>query len=522
MSLTSEILSQQPDNVLKRLRQADRFWSALCSGKIDAAEVISSSSTAIGDEPSATLRDRDTDIVICGGTLGILLGAALQQLGWQVVLIERGVLKGREQEWNISRNELETFIELDLLTRQELEMAISTEYNPARVSFKPGQEVWVEDVLNIGVDPVYLLEQLKQKFLQAGGKLLENTAFKSATVHPDGVVVQTGEQTITTRLVIDAMGHFSPIIKQARQGTKPEAVCVVVGSCAEGFAENKTGDLIYSFTPIINNCQYFWEAFPAKDGRTTYMFSYLDANPQRPSLEDFMSEYLRLLPEYQNIELEQLDFKRFLFGFFPAYKDSPIELSCDRILPVGDSAGGQSPVSFGGFGAMIRHLKRLTNGINEALTLDKLSSKDLTLLQPYQPNISVTWLFQQTMSVEVGKQVNPEQINNLMSGVFAVMDRLGDDVLKPFLQDVIQFAPLAKTLPQVNPKLVLPLLPQIGVSSLVNWLIHYFNLALYSGLYSLGKLAQPIANNLSPSQQYYYHRWLDAWKYGSGGDYEAD
>ena len=171
---------------------------------------------------------------------------------------------------------------------------------------------------------------------------------------------------------------------------------------------------------------------------------------------------------------------------------------------------------------MVRHLKRLTNGIDEALKVDKLSSKDLALLQPYQPNISVTWLFQQTMSVETDKQVNPEQINNLMSGVFAVMDRLGDDVLKPFLQDVIQFAPLSKTLPQVNPKLVLPLLPQIGIDSLVNWLIHYFNLAIYSGLYSVGKQARSIAKNLSPSQQYYYHRWLDAWKYGSGGDYEGD
>ena len=514
MSLTEEILSQQPDNILERLRSADRFWSALRLKTIDSPEVVTSSSGTIGKS--------DTDVVICGGTLGILLGAALQQRGWQVGLIERGILKGREQEWNISRNELETFVELKLLTESELEQAIATEYNPARVSFHEGQEVWVEDVLNIGVDPVCLLEQLKQKFLQAGGKLLENRAFKSAKVHPDGVVIEAGEQTITTRLLIDAMGHFSPIIKQARKGIKPEAVCVVVGSCAKGFPENETGDLIYSFTPIINHCQYFWEAFPAKDGRTTYMFSYLDAHPARPSLEYFMEEYLRLLPEYQNIELEQLEFQRFLFGFFPAYKDSPIKIPFDRILPVGDSAGGQSPVSFGGFGAMIRHLKRLTNGIDEALTVDSLCSKDLALLQPYQPNISVTWLFQQTMSVEVDKQVNPQQINNLMSGVFAVMDRLGDDVLKPFLQDVIQFAPLAKTLPQVNPKLVLPLLPQIGIYSLVNWLIHYFNLALYSGLYSAGKLAQPLAKNLSLSRQYYYHRWLDAWKYGSGGDFEDE
>jgi lycopene cyclase CruP len=518
MSLTSEILSQQPDNVLARLRRADQFWSTLREGKLDAAEVVGNSADDLG----ALDTDLNSDIVISGGTLGILLGAALQQRGWSVTLIERGVLRGREQEWNISRNELQTFVDLELLTEVELQNAIATEYNPARIGFKPGSEVWVKDVLNIGVDPIYLLEQLKQKFLQAGGKLLENTAFKSATVHPDGVVVTTGEQTITTRLLIDAMGHFSPIIQQVRKGAKPDAVCVVVGSCGSGFPENNTGDLIYSFTPIINHCQYFWEAFPAQDGRTTYMFSYLDADSARPSLEYFMDEYLRLLPEYQGVELEQLEFKRFLFGFFPAYKDSPLKLPFNRVLPVGDSGGGQSPVSFGGFGAMVRHLKRLTQGIDEALKVDRLNCKDLALLQPYQPNISVTWLFQQTMSVQAGKQVNPEQINNLMHGVFAVMDRLGDGVLKPFLQDVIQFAPLARTLPLVNPKLVLPLLPQIGITSLISWMIHFLNLALYSVLYLLGKSVQPLVRliKLSATQQYYYQRWLDAWKYGSGGDYE--
>ena len=513
MNLTEAILGKRTDNALANLRRADKFWSALKEGKIDAPKVIREDSNSIGKP--------DTDIVICGGTLGILLGAALQQLGWQVSLIERGVLRGREQEWNISRAELSTFVELNLLTPTELEQAISTEYNPARVGFG-GKDIWVEDVLNIGVDPVYLLDRLKHKFLQAGGKLLENTTFKSATVHPDGVVVETATATITTRLLIDAMGHFSPIIKQARKGTKPQAVCVVVGSCATGYPQNDTGDLIYSFTPIINYCQYFWEAFPARDGRTTYMFSYLNANPERPSLEYFMEEYLRLLPEYQKVELEQLDFQRFLFGFFPAYKDSPIKLPFNRILPVGDSAGGQSPVSFGGFGAMVRHLQRLTHGIDAALKAETLTKNDLHLLQPYQPNISVTWLFQQTMSVEVGRQVNPQQINNLMGGVFNVMERLGDPVMKPFLQDVIQFMPLAKTLLSVNPKLVFPLLPQIGIGSLTNWSVHYFNLALYSGLYGVGKLIQPLAKKLSPSQQYYYQRWLDAWKYGSGGDYIED
>lgn len=511
MTLIEEILGQRSDNALINLRRADQLWSAVKEGKIDIPKVVTTRDNYLGDY--------DSDLVICGGTLGILLGAALQQLGWRVTLIERGILQGREQEWNISREELQTFVDLDLLTWVELEQAIATEYNPARVGFTEDQEIWVQDVLNIGVDPVYLLATLKQKFLQAGGELLEHTAFKSATIHPDGVAITIAEQTHSTRLLIDAMGHFSPIIKQARGGTKPDAICVVVGSCAAGYPQNQTGDLIYAFTPIINYCQYFWEAFPAREGRTTYMFSYLDANPERPSLEDFMAEYLRLLPQYQNISLKDLEFKRFLFGFFPAYQQSPIKLPFDRILPVGDSAGGQSPVSFGGFGAMVRHLKRLTNGIDAALKADTLNRKDLALLQPYQPNISVTWLFQQTMSVPVGKQVNPQQINNLMGGVFTVMERMGDHVLKPFLQDVIQFIPLAKTLPLVNPKLVIPLLPQIGVFSLVNWTIHYLNLAAYSGLYNVGQLLKPIARNLSPSQQYRYQRWLDAWKYGSGRDY---
>ncbi len=500
-----------PADVLKRLQDADRLWQAL---RLETEPV-----PAVVGESQAVLGAVDWDVVISGGTLGILLGAALQRQGWRVALIERGILRGREQEWNISRQELQVFLDLDLLTEAELKNAIATAYNPARVSFFQGYELWVKDVLNIGVDPVFLLETLKNKFLEAGGKLLEKTLFTSAIVHADGVVIQAGEAVLKTRLLVDAMGHFSPITRQARKGEKPEGVCLVVGSCAKGYPTNETGDLIASFTPILNQCQYFWEAFPARDGRTTYLFTYLDTNPERFSLEFFMQEYLRLLPEYQNVELSQLKFERFLFGFFPSYRQSPLKMPWQRILSVGDSAGGQSPVSFGGFGSMVRHLKRLTLGIDEALKVDSLNREALSLLQSYQPNISVTWLFQRTMSVGVNQKASPNQINDLMSGVFTVMDKLGDDVLNPFLQDVIQFPALAKTLLRVNPKFVLPIVSQVGLVPLLDWSIHYFNLALYSGLYPLGKSLQPLLKNLSPVQQYYYHRWLDTWQYGSGLDY---
>jgi len=41
-------------------------------------------------------------------------------------------------------------------------------------------------------------------------------------------------------------------------------------------------------------------------------------------------------------------------------------------MQVGDASGIQSPVSFGGFGSMTRHLSRLSNG---------MSDSDLQLLQ---------------------------------------------------------------------------------------------------------------------------------------------
>lgn len=499
---------QLPDDTQKRLIIADQFWSDFRQNSQEIKEVI------YGNQ--GTINDPDFDVVICGGTLGIFIATTLANKGYKIAIIEKGILQGREQEWNISRAELESLLTLDLLTDKELETIIFTEYNPARIGFYQGYDLWVKDVLNLGISPKLLIEKVRQKFIQLGGIILENTAFQLAEINDNGVIIKTDKESLTSKLLIDAMGHFSPIVKQVRQGVKPDGVCLVVGSCGQGFSENETGDLIYSFTPIINQCQYFWEAFPARDGRTTYLFTYVDAHPQRISLTELMREYLRLLPEYQQIELNRIDFQRFLFGFFPSYRQSPLTMPWPRIIAVGDSSGMQSPVSFGGFGAMMRHLPRLTCAIDEALSGNYLTRQDLALIQPYQPNLSVTWLFQKTMTVGVNQQPQPNQINDLMSGVFRVMDSLGEDVLKPFLQDVVQFAGLTKTLPLVNPMLVLPLLPQVGLPILGDWLKHYVNLGIYTGLYPLIEGLKGFSENLSPRQRYYYHRYLDLLQYGSG------
>ena len=58
---------------------------------------------------------------------------------------------------------------------------------------------------------------------------------------------------LRTEVLVDAMGSFSPIANQSRQGTKPDSVVLMVGSCAQGLPPCSTADLLYSFTPI-NRC----------------------------------------------------------------------------------------------------------------------------------------------------------------------------------------------------------------------------------------------------------------------------
>jgi lycopene cyclase CruP len=510
--IVDRILADIPNSPFAALEQADQRWLALRQGaKCPTAQIITQS-----ESPLPTV---DWDVIICGGTLGIMMGAALAQRGWRVALLERGVLRGRDQEWNVSRAEIMTLVELDLLSPEQMEGAIASQFNPLRVRFHGGKDIWVRDVLNLGIDPVALLESLKQRFLAVGGCLLEQTPFHRATVHPNGVVVQ-GQSQLTARLMLDAMGHGSPIVAQARHGQKPDGICLVVGTCAQGMPENNTGDLLVSNSPIQNHSQYFWEAFPARDGRTTYLFTYADLKPNRPSLRQLFTDYFHELPSYQDIELSQIKVQRALFGMFPSYRQSPLALPWNRLLAIGDSSGNQSPLSFGGFGAMLRHLSRLETGIHEALTINCLEQTDLARLQPYQPNLASTWLFQKSMRAP--EQGDPNAINRLLSAVFDAMETLGEPVLKPFLQDVVQFAPLSQTLFQVSlrhPQLIPAILAQLGPVALIQWLPHYLNLGLYNECNRLQNRIKDWSERLSPQQRYQWHRRIDQWAYGSGNDH---
>ena len=241
------------------------------------------------------------------------------------------------------------------------------------------------------------------------------------------------------------MGHASPAVRQARAGQRPDGICVVVGTCAKGYGAespqsetlrpqarlNDQGDLIYTNQGMTDDegisapQQYFWEAFPAgagEDVRTTYLFTYIDANEGRPSLTRAFEDYWTMLKAYQGIDADGPGFDpvRALFAFFPTYRNSPLPSSWDRVLHCGDASGIQSPLSFGGFGALTRHLGRLSTAVGEALTDEEagdelLTKRALSSINPYMPNLSATWMFQRSMSARVDEtKPSKDFVNRLL------------------------------------------------------------------------------------------------------------
>lgn len=135
---------------------------------------------------------------------------------------------------------------------------------------------------------------------------------------------------------------------------------------------------------------------------------------------------------------------------------------------------------------MTRHLGRLSTGVYEAVRGDFVDSYSLSLLNPYM--------------------------------------KLSDPVLRPFLQDVIKFGPLAKTLGLVmlnKPQIIPSIFKQVGIPVLVDWSGHFFMLGYYT---LLSTFADPVIRSLlnafPPRMKYEWNRYLEAWKYGSGLDYK--
>ncbi|MGI8502148.1 MAG: NAD(P)/FAD-dependent oxidoreductase [Hassallia sp.] len=447
------------------------------------------------------------DLIYIGGALGAIHAAVMAQLGYKVLLVERLPFGRMNREWNISRDEIQSLINLGLVTPAEVESIIAREYKDGFNKFFDGNNpaklrspiLHTPTVLNVALDSDKWLQLCGQKLKAAGGEIWDETEFIRADISNTQVVINVKhlssqtEKQVSGRVLVDAMGTASPIAWQLNDGRAFDSVCPTVGAVIEGGFEpgawdSQYGDVLNSHGDTSRGRQLIWELFPgAGEELTIYLFHYHEVNQQNPgSLLEMYEDFFTILPEYRRCDMDKLVWKKPTFGYIPGYfsiGNGDRKVAFDRLLAIGDAASLQSPLVFTGFGSLVRNLERLTTLLDVALKHDLLSLRHLNQISAYQSNVSVTWLFSKGMMVPTGKFLPPQRINSMLNTFFGLLADEPLEVADNFIKDRCDwftFNRLALKAARTNPELLLWIWQLAGPRDLMRWLGNYFNFSRHA------------------------------------------
>ncbi|WP_310429948.1 flavin-dependent dehydrogenase [Chamaesiphon sp. VAR_48_metabat_135_sub] len=473
------------------------------------------------------------DLIYIGGALGVIHAAVMARLGYRVLLLERLPFGRMNREWNISRDEFQRLIDLNLFTPAEFESVIAREYvdgfskffdayNPPNCKAKV---LSTPTVLNICLDAEALLRVCGDKLRQAGGEIWDETEFSRADVSELETVVTsqhlpTGKTRIARgRLLVDAMGTASPIAWQLNGIHAFDSVCPTVGAAiSSGFEpevwDAKYGDVLFTHGDISRGRQLIWELFPgAGEELTVYLFHYHQVNSENPgSLLEMYEDFFTILPEYRRCDVDKLVWRKPTFGYIPGHftvSSSDRVVAFDRLIAIGDAASLQSPLIFTGFGSLVRNLPRLTHLLDTALKHDLLDTDALSRIRAYQSNVAVTWLFSKGMMVPTGMALPPARINATLNTFFGLLANEPPQVADTFIKDRtdwITFNRLALKAAKQNPLLLLWIWKIAGAKDIFRWLGSYIvfglnaivNFLFAGWIPSLATQIQPWLESRSP------------------------
>ncbi len=450
--------------------------------------------------PDIQRPDSSWDIIVVGGALGALSAAMMAQLGYKVALVERINFGRMNREWNISRSELQTLVDVGLLSQSELESVIAREYIDNFNLFFSGNNapnakapvLKTPTVLNIAMDCDRLLQLCGEKLLAAGGAIFERTEFEQAFLEADRITIQARNletnqgMHLQSRLLIDAMGTTSRIAQQITAGKAFDSVCPTIGGVIKsgfgpGVWDSNYGEPLFTNGDISRGRQPIWEMFPGKgDDLTIYLFHYHQIEPDNPgSLLELYEDFFTCLPEYRRCNVDDLEWRKATFGYIPgrfSRNAADRQPGYDRVLSIGDAAAFNSPLVFTGFGSLVRNLPRVVHLLHTALELDLLTGEDLGGINAYQDNLAATWIFSRGMMARPDSKLQPQWINSTLNTFFGVLTAESSACVDDFIKDRGSWPFMNQTTLQAgwrNPKIPWWIVQAIGFKGLIAWIPTY-------------------------------------------------
>ncbi len=420
------------------------------------AHALTSSGGELGDLSKLSRSVPQFDVVLAGGGLSLIYAATLARAGLRVCVFDRGRIGFGHREWNISKRELLPLVVSGLFTQEEVDALIAMQYRIGICRFAEGPAYPVRNVLDCVIDAAAFLQSLRRIALDAGATLLEMHALTGYRVAHDGVYVETASvaapaqrRGMFARLFIDALGAHSP-------HARFDLCCPTVGGVMEGLTlgtapqelDPEVGEILITTEGIEEEQQHIWEGFPApKPGAMTiYLFYYQRAEQLRDAIAagehpllGLYERFFSTLPRYKSGTLQLV---RPTYGYIPAYtRLGPMPATPNRrVLLVGDAAARHSPLTFCGFGSMIRSFWPISQGLIRLLAKDELEHSTLhalwTNLEPPALQVMGGLTLMMMPSVE-DALAHQNAINQLLNAAFATLLEQGDSTYAAFLQDEV-------------------------------------------------------------------------------------
>jgi lycopene cyclase CruA len=447
----------------------------------------------------------------------------VQRYGLRVLIFDRFTVGAVHREWNISREELQEFLDIGLLTPEELASVIQREYSDGLVRFHPGSirvspaELHLKNVLNIAIDAEKLTALCMKKILaqpaSEGGPnvILHHTTFVRCSVQPvqgvtvDVIQVSGGKHSYRARLLIDGMGATSPIACQLNSGRPFSLVCPTVGTVARGYRNGRAsdeidpevGEVLVSTEDARNGRQLIWEAFPgAGDQVAIYLFYYAETDGQIDLLQLF-DDFFTLLPSYK--DTSTVEIIKPVYGFIPAGYNISLPwqrerkvLAYDHVLSLGDAAAFQSPLTFCGFGSYVRNLRRITTLLHQALKTNCLRAEDLNRIRASEAVPAVARAFSKFM---IAKPSEPRwQVNETLNVFCRVLQDLGPQVTNDFFKDRVSWSDYTRIVlrtPHYYAKIYILALKTLTPAEMLGWVTAWLKLGLQSLQYGLYRCLRP-------------------------------
>ena len=484
------------DRHLKRVIELDRYWENIQEKSPN--EVVFPGS----ELPDGVAVNGECDIFYVGGTLGLLHAAVMaERYGYRIMLIDRHVSGKSTRDWNISRSELDKLEETGVFSAKEIESFIVRKYRTGWVEFnveeRRRKKLYMDDVLDCAVDADRLLGAAKQKILAKDGcTVADRSTFRRCYQFPDHIVIEfkgaDGETLFfKANVLVDVMGILSPIAMQLNNGRPQTHVCPTVGTVASGFrdADYDVGEILASTenaeTSAGSSRQLIWEGFPGSGKEyITYLFFYdaIDSDNDK-SLLGLFETYFQKLPHYKALS-NDFHIHRPVFGIIPAYSHRGFtrerEIADDHILLFGDAASLGSPLTFCGFGSMVRNLPHLTEALDKALASGSLLRADLEKISAYEPNVASMANLMKYMCYDARTDA-PDFVNELMNEVMIVLDGLPQRYRQTMFRDEMRLDDFVTVLLKVAwryPKVLKATYDKLGVGGSVSFISNLAGWAL--------------------------------------------